>query len=49
MSMNISVVQSKYHHLVGPKPIGRTTSILPIQRYLATNAKPDDTKPTCNF
>ncbi|CAF4868719.1 unnamed protein product, partial [Rotaria magnacalcarata] len=31
--------QSNYHHLIHQKPVGRTS--IPIQRYLATNAKPD--------
>ncbi|CAF3625532.1 unnamed protein product [Rotaria socialis] len=33
--------QSNYHHLIHQKPVGRTS--IPIQRYLATNAKPDST------
>ncbi|CAF4122018.1 unnamed protein product, partial [Rotaria sp. Silwood2] len=32
--------QSNYHHLILQKPIGRTS--IPIQRYLATNSKPEN-------
>ncbi|CAF0721246.1 unnamed protein product [Rotaria sp. Silwood1] len=32
--------QSNYHHLILQKPIGRTT--ISIQRYLATNSKPEN-------
>lgn len=33
----LSIDQSNYHHLILRKPINRT--LIPIQRYLATNAE----------